>query len=56
MTHALRRILELQQLREAIASVSLSHEAGCDCDTCKAAKGNEQAFARLVSRIGGEGR
>ena len=35
--------------REAIASVSLSHEQSCTCDICKAAKGDEEAFVRVVS-------
>jgi hypothetical protein len=57
MNHALKRLLEqLHQLREAIASVSLSHDEGCACDTCKAAHGNEEAFGRLVSSMGGDGR
>jgi hypothetical protein len=40
----------LQTLREAIASVSLSHEENCTCDTCRAAGGDERAFAILYER------
>jgi hypothetical protein len=47
-----------QLLRGAIASVSLSHEQDCTCDTCKAARGDEEAFARVAASSGelfGEG-
>ena len=36
-------------LKGAIASVSLSHAEGCDCQVCKAAHGDEDAFARLMA-------
>jgi hypothetical protein len=34
--------------REAIASVSLSHPQGCRCLTCRAAGGDDTAFAELM--------
>lgn len=34
-------------LREAVASVALSHPAGCPCVVCHA-NGDERAFARLM--------
>jgi hypothetical protein len=40
----------LYMFREAIASVSLSHEQSCNCDICKAAQGDEEAFARVVDQ------
>jgi hypothetical protein len=49
--HAMFRLL---WMREAIASVSLSHPPGCDCDTCKAAQGDEEAFVRVVEAVEAE--
>jgi hypothetical protein len=40
--------MSLFAVKEAIASVALSHPEGHDCDTCKAAAGDEDAFARVV--------
>lgn len=34
-------------LREAIASCALEHPRGCGCDTCLAAAGDTDAFARV---------
>jgi hypothetical protein len=48
---ALRHLLRSMQWRESIASVSLSHDQGCDCEVCKAASGDEEAFARVVARL-----
>ncbi len=45
------KLAELMMLKESITSVSLSHDQGCDCDTCKAAQGDEEAFARVVDRL-----
>jgi hypothetical protein len=42
--------LRLMQMREAVASVSLSHDPACTCDMCKAAKGDDLALARLLLR------
>ena len=39
----------LQTLRGAVASVALSHPEGHDCVVCRAAHGNEGAFARVVA-------
>ena len=36
---------------EAINSVALSHDEGCDCLTCRAAGGDEDASARLRELI-----
>jgi hypothetical protein len=44
-------LAHMMMLRESIASVSLSHAQGCDCDTCKAAQGDDDAFARMVDRL-----
>lgn len=42
--------LEMQRFREVLASVSLSHDESCGCDTCKAAQGDDDAFGRLYAR------
>jgi hypothetical protein len=41
-------IAEMFMLRGAIASVALSHNERCTCDTCKAAHGDEAAFERVM--------
>lgn len=41
-------------MREAISSVALSHEDECDCDTCKAALGDYEAFGRVVFAVRAE--
>lgn len=51
-TTALARIM---QLKGVIASVSLSHPRACTCDTCKAAGGDRDAFARVVGRLETQG-
>lgn len=38
-------------LREAAASVALSHDAGCACMTCLAARGDNAAMAALVANL-----
>lgn len=43
--------LRMQGWREAIASVSLSHEPTCTCEICEAAKGDEEAFLRVVAEL-----
>jgi hypothetical protein len=48
---ALEGLCRMMMLKESIASVSLSHPESCTCDTCKAAHGDEAAFARVVDRI-----
>jgi hypothetical protein len=35
-------------LREALASVALSHDQDCGCGTCKAAGGDHEALMRIV--------
>jgi len=42
-------LLRLMQIRESVASVALSHPETCDCDVCKAASGDEEAFARCAN-------
>lgn len=37
--------------REAIASVALSHPVPCRCLTCRAASGDEDAFAEVFARM-----
>lgn len=36
------------QYREAIATVSLSHQEDCVCLVCSAARGDEEAFMEIV--------
>lgn len=43
--------LRFQRWREAIASVSLSHPENCGCDVCAAAKGDEEAMARVIDQM-----
>jgi hypothetical protein len=45
-----KRLMNLLMLREAIASVALSHDEGCECDTCKAATGDKEAWQRIVAQ------
>ena len=44
-------LLRIMQWKESIASVSLSHDKDCDCDTCLAAQGDEVAFGRVVAQL-----
>lgn len=37
------------QVREAIASVAMSHPASCECVICRAQRGDEEAFAYVLS-------
>ena len=41
-------------LMEAICSTAMSHEDGCACRTCKAAHGDAQAIAELMSEVAEE--
>lgn len=52
----LEGLAQMIMWRESIASVSLSHERSCTCDVCKAAQGDEAAFARVVDQLQGGGR
>ncbi len=46
----LPRMLQIMRFRSAVASVSLSHPDDCDCNVCKAAQGDEDAFVLLIDR------
>ena len=43
--------MQIEQIRGAIASVSLSHRLDCPCMTCRAADGDEDAFAEIVAML-----
>jgi hypothetical protein len=45
-------LMRTMLLREAIASVSLSHPESCECDTCRAANGDELAEAKVLAALG----
>ena len=36
---------------EACSSVALSHPGGCECITCRAARGDSDAFLELLLRL-----
>jgi hypothetical protein len=38
-------------IKEAVASVALSHPEGHDCDTCKAAAGDNAALRRILIAV-----
>lgn len=38
---------DMMTFKGALASVALSHPADHDCEVCRAASGDEKAFARL---------
>jgi hypothetical protein len=40
--------MNLLMLREATASVALSHVEDCDCDACLATAGDKDAWHRIV--------
>lgn len=44
----LERWLFVMQSQEAIASVALSHPEDCACKVCRAATGDQEAFADLL--------
>jgi len=48
-------VVGMVQLREAIASVALSHEADCSCTVCRAAAGDSDALVRMLLRQSEEG-
>ena len=48
---AMAGLLRLMQMREAVASVALSHPADCACDVCKASQGDDAALARVIARL-----
>jgi hypothetical protein len=41
-------------MREAIASVALSHDDDCDCVICRAATGEADAFAEVMLQVADE--
>lgn len=43
-------------LHEALNSVALSHDEGCDCTTCRATGGDEAALAEVMAQIAEMGR
>lgn len=45
----LAHISHVLTFKGALASVALSHPADCTCEVCKAAAGDEDAFARLLA-------
>jgi hypothetical protein len=49
-----RHLLRAQLAREVIASVSLSHRPDCPCVICRAAQGDQDAFAELLPIVLGE--
>jgi hypothetical protein len=51
VTGFMAALLRQQQIREAVASVSLSHPKSCGCRTCRAAQGDEDAFAQLYVEV-----
>lgn len=48
---AIAGLLRLAQLREAVASVALSHPDACACDVCRASQGDDGALARVMTRL-----
>lgn len=47
-------ISHLFVLTEAIHSVALEHPGDCDCTTCRAAAGDDEALGELLAELGGE--
>lgn len=45
---AMAGFLRQMQMREAVASVALSHPRSCVCDVCKASQGDDAALARVL--------
>ncbi len=43
------RLAEVMSFKGVLASVALSHPADHDCEICRAAGGDEDAFARLFA-------
>lgn len=41
-------------VKEAVGSVAMSHDDGCDCDICLAASGDGQAFGRVLMQVNNE--
>lgn len=41
-------IAELLILKEAVHSVAIEHEQGCNCVTCRAAGGDRDAWSDIV--------
>lgn len=47
----LEGLTKMVMLREAVASVSLSHDEGCRCTTCRAALGDDEALAEIATAM-----
>lgn len=41
-------ISRLFLVKEAVHSVSMEHAAECDCTTCRAADGDDEAFGKIL--------
>lgn len=44
-------LFALLGVREAVASVALSHRADCDCRTCRAAAGDAEAMFEILADV-----
>ena len=42
------RVMNVEMLKIAIDAVAESHTEGHDCDVCKAARGDQDAFGRIA--------
>lgn len=47
--------MSIFMVMEAVASVSLSHDEGCRCLTCRAALGDEEALAQIMADLAASG-
>ncbi len=43
--------MNIFMVMEAVASVSLSHDDGCRCLTCRAALGDERALGQIMAGL-----
>lgn len=44
-------VWKMLAIKDAIASIALSHERDCTCRTCLAARGDMDAFANIVYEL-----
>lgn len=49
--HWIEGMWKMLAIKDAIASVALSHERNCTCRTCLAARGDMDAFANIVCEL-----
>jgi hypothetical protein len=42
---------QILAIREAIATVALSHADDCTCDVCRAAHGDDKALAKVIDSV-----